>query len=142
MVPKCFRDLSEPLRPKDRGPFDLATILVSAPSCFCCRPENRPCSRAHFHAMTFLAQSSYVDTPSYHQHHNIITQSSCNDLRMSSYVDRDTQGGYGGGGWGGGGDNDVRYDIHHVTLSSPSHHHAIIMPSLNAMTFFAHCIIR
>ena len=21
---------------------------------FCCRPENRPCSRAHFHAMTFL----------------------------------------------------------------------------------------
>ena len=50
---------------------------------------------------------------------------------MSSYVDRDTQGGYRGGG---GGDNDVRYDIHHVTLSSPSHHHAIIMPSLNAMT--------
>ena len=34
---------------------------------------------------------------------------------MSSYVDRDTQGGYGGGSVGGG-DNDVRYDIHHVTI--------------------------
>ena len=33
-------------------------------------------------------------------------------------------------GWVGGGDNNIRYDIHHVTLSSPSYHHAIIMQSL------------
>ena len=36
----------------------------------------------------------------------------------------------GTGGWVGGGDNNIRYDIHHVTLSSPSYHHAIIMQSL------------
>ena len=53
-------------------------------------------------------------------HHHAMTI-----LRTSSYVDRDTQGGYGG--WVGGGDNNIRYDIHHVTLSSPSYHHAIII---------------
>ena len=69
---------------------------------------------------------------SLYHHHHIITQSSCHhhaisNLRISSYVDRDTQGGYGGlGGW----DNNIRYGIHHVTLSSPSYHHAIIMQSL------------
>ena len=36
----------------------------------------------------------------------------------------------GTGGWVGGGDNNIRYDIHHVSLSSPSYHHAIIMHSL------------
>ena len=53
-------------------------------------------------AMTNSRTASYVDTQSYH-HPHIITQSSCKDLRMSSYVDTDTQGGYRGGvgGWGG-----------------------------------------
>ena len=43
-------------------------------------------------------------------HHSI------SNLRISSYIDRDTQGRYGGGG-GVGGDNNIRYDIHHVTLA-------------------------
>ena len=42
-----------------------------------------------------------LSSPSYHQrnHHAI------SNLRISSYVDRDTQGGYGG--WVGGGDNNM-----------------------------------
>ena len=82
-----------------------------------------------------IRTSSYVDTQSYH-HRHFITQSSCHhhaisNLRISSYVDRDTQGGYGWvGGWVGGGDDNIQYDVHHATLSSPSYHHAIIMQSL------------
>ena len=30
----------------------------------------------------------------------------------------------------GGGDDNIQYDVHHATLSSPSYHHAIIMQSL------------
>ena len=152
---------------------------------FCCRPENRPCSRAHFHHTHFIIRwHAIISSPSVHHaiimpsscnlelthfiirwqryagrvrgvggwvggmitfsttyimplyhHHHIITQSSCHhhaisNVRISSYVDRDTQGGYGGWvGGGGGGDDNIQYDVHHATLSSPSYHHAIIMQS-------------
>ena len=87
-------------------------------------------SSCHHHAISNLRISSYIDRDtqggygrggrvggiitfgttyimSLCHHHHIITQSSCHhhaisNLRISSYIDRDTQGGYGGvGGWGG-----------------------------------------
>ena len=79
--------------------------------------------------------SSYVDTQSYH-HRHFITQSSCHhhaisNLRISSYVHRDTQGGYGGGGWVGGMITFSTtyimplYHHHHIITQSSCHHHAI-----------------
>ena len=75
--------------------------------------------------------------PLYH-HHHIITQSSCHhhaisNLRISSYVDRDTQGGYGGwvGGWVGGMITFSTtyimplYHHHHIITQSSCNHHAI-----------------
>ena len=83
-----------------------------------------------------IRTSSYVDTQSYH-HRHFITQSSCqhhaiSNLCISSYVDRDLQGGYGGGvGWVGGMITFSTtyimplYHHHHIITQSSCHHHAI-----------------
>ena len=117
----------------------------------------------HHHAMTISRTSSYVDRDtqggyegvggwvgggiitfgttyimSLYHHHHFITQSSCHhhaipNFCISSYVDRDTQAGYGGGGWVGGiitfgtGTTYIMslYHHHHFITQSSCHHHAI-----------------
>ena len=147
---------------KQRGQkIKVCKVWQYATSCLCCRPENRPCSRAHFHHTHFIIRwHAIISSPSFHHaiimpascnlelmhfiirwqrfaggvrggglggwvggmitfsttyimplyhHHHIITQSSCHhhaisNLRISSYVDRDTRG---VGGWVGGGDSNM-----------------------------------
>ena len=75
-----------------------------------------------------------LSSPSNHHAIILITQSSCHHHAISkTYAFHHTLTEIrreGTGGWVGGGDNNIRYDIHHVSLSSPSYHHAIIMQSL------------